>query len=105
MVTVETAGMCSCYRAILHHPQTGSEVSQADVTIDVQQDVVWLNVSVTQRHIQVSAVINSNLNIMHLIPYLCITVVTGYSRVRSTTDPQSRSTVTSEPLRCVQVQH
>lgn len=43
--------MCLCYRAVLHHAQTGSEVSEADVTVHIQQDVVRFDVSVTQKHI------------------------------------------------------
>lgn len=49
--------MCLCYRAVLHHAQTGSEVSEADVTVHIQQDVVRFDVSVTQKQIQ-----NINMN-------------------------------------------
>ena len=41
--------VCVCYRAILHHAETGPKVSEADVTINIQQDVVWFNVSVTHK--------------------------------------------------------
>lgn len=32
------------YRAIFHHAETGAKVCQADVSVDVQQDVVWFDV-------------------------------------------------------------
>lgn len=37
------------YRAVLHHTQTRSKVGEADVTINVQKNVVWFNVSVAQK--------------------------------------------------------
>lgn len=33
------------HRAVLHHPQAGAEVGEADVTVNIQQDVVRFDVS------------------------------------------------------------
>lgn len=41
-----TARTTQSYRAVLHHSQAGAKVGQSDVTIDIQQDIVRLDVSV-----------------------------------------------------------
>jgi hypothetical protein len=36
--------VCVCYRAVLHHLETGAKVCKADVAVDIQQDIVWFDV-------------------------------------------------------------
>ena len=59
--------VCVCYRAVLHHLETGAKVCEADVAVDIQQDIVWFDVPGTQFNTIYRSIHHRAINYTHVL--------------------------------------